>query len=74
MTENDILISGIRAQQERLSSLLGSLESDTLWEFNKDYYGKALNDIEKSLKEIRESNLEPVSFFGAYCFNDGGLY
>lgn len=60
MFGDDLIISGVRAQTDRLKDILSQMESDEKWKHNRIFYSHRLKEIEKALRKIRKQDFEPV--------------
>lgn len=63
MFGDDLVISGIRAQTNRLQDVLSQIENDEKWEENHLFYSQKLKDIEKTLGKIRKRDFGRVTTF-----------
>lgn len=60
MFGNELLIGSIRAQRDRLKSILHEIEDDAHWRERGLYYARELREIEKGLRRIRKADFEPI--------------
>jgi hypothetical protein len=56
--EEDLVIGELRFASGRLENILKAMENDEFWRENFISYALKLAEVEKSLKKIRNSNLE----------------
>lgn len=63
MFGKELIIGGIRAQIERLKTIVTHLESDEKWKNNGCYYYKEMQEVEKALRIIRKKDLELTNIF-----------
>jgi len=59
MFGNELLIGSIRAQRDHLKQILEQIETDERWKDRGIYYARELHQIEKSLRRIRKTDIEP---------------
>ncbi len=63
MFGDDLVISGVRAQMDRLKDILSQLETDRMWKRNRIFYSRSLKEIEKALRKIRKQDFECTATF-----------
>jgi len=56
-SDDDFILSSIRAQANSLYEVLKNMEEDRLWREHLPFYTNKIQDIEKSLKKIRNYEL-----------------
>jgi hypothetical protein len=61
MFSEDLIISGIRLQAGRLQDVLKQIEQDKSWRKNFSFYTRRLNEVEKSLRKIRNYDFRNVA-------------
>jgi hypothetical protein len=60
MFVNEVVIGSIKAQANRLNSLVGQLEIDNRWKDQRSYYASEIYMVEKSLRDIRKLEFEHI--------------
>lgn len=61
MFDDEIIIGSIRAQSDRLESILDQMERDELWKRNSSFYAIQIQEIERRLRRIRRNDIEPLN-------------
>ena len=60
MFGDELIIGSIRAQSNRLKNILAQIEADERWKSNSSYYATQLQDVERVLRKIRRTDIEPI--------------
>jgi len=61
MSSDEMIIGSIRAQADRIKSVLSQIENEEKWKDNAIYYAQEIQDIERELRKIRKAGLEPIN-------------
>jgi len=58
---DELIMGSIRAQSIRLKSILAQMEEDEKWKHHSSYYAGQLQEVERLLRKIRKTDIEPIN-------------
>ena len=60
MFRDELMTGSVRAQANRLKEIVSQIENDDRWKEHSSYYASEIHDVERNLRKIRRTDLEPI--------------